>query len=259
MNNNENYVPEALQEFFAQHPRIALGFSGGCDSAYLLYAARACRAELGLYHVHSCFQPAFELEDAQKLAAQFECELHLIEADVLSDEQVRSNPADRCYHCKRRIFGEILRAAAKDGYTEIMDGTNASDSADDRPGMRALGEMLVLSPLRLCGILKEQVRTLSRSAGLFTWNKPAYACLATRIPTGTAIEAKMLKKIEHGENALMKMGFEGFRVRVNGCSARLEMREEQLPLLLEKRGEVLAALEADFKEITLDLRTRRDQ
>lgn len=259
MKNKEMIVPESLRDFFRQYPRIALAFSGGCDSAYLLYAACACGAHVGIYHVHSCFQPEFELEDARRLAEQFGCKLHVLNVDVLADAQVRANPANRCYFCKKRIFGEILSAAKQDGYCVIIDGTNASDSADDRPGMRALQEMQVLSPLRLCGITKEQLRAYSRDADLFTWDKPAYACLATRIPTGMTIEKEALEKIERGETALKNLGFSDFRVRMNERGARLELREEQLPMLIEKRGEVLAALEEDFKEITLDLHTRREQ
>ena len=176
MNFDQIFVPDSLREFFAGHPRIALAFSGGCDSAYLLYAAAACGVELGIYYVHSCFQPEFELEDARRLAAQFRAEMRVLEVDILADERVRANPADRCYHCKRRIFEAILCAAQADGYRCIMDGTNASDDASDRPGMRALKEMQVLSPLRMCGITKQQVRALSRDCG--TTFIPAQSALA---------------------------------------------------------------------------------
>lgn len=254
-----NTVPADLQDFFRQHPRLALAFSGGCDSAYLLYAASQCGANVRAYYVHSCFQPAFELRDAQRLADQLKLPLTVLEADVLADVQVRSNPADRCYHCKRNIFNAILNAAHRDGFTEIIDGTNASDDASDRPGMRALREMQVLSPLRLCGITKAQVRAYSREAGLFTWNKPAYACLATRIPMNMPIEADMLERIERAEGMLASMGFSDFRVRISGDGVRLEILEEQMEGLIRKRSEVVAALQDDFSQITLDLRPRRER
>ena len=250
-------VPEKLQAFFAANPRIALAFSGGCDSAYLLYAAIACGAEAGVYYVKSAFQPAFELEDAQKLAGELGCNMRVLDADVLGCEKVRTNPADRCYHCKQLLFRAILDAARTDGYACIIDGTNASDDASDRPGMKALAEMQVRSPLRECGVTKAQVRALSREAGLFSWNKPAYACLATRIPTDTEITKAALERIEKAEAALAGLGFSDFRVRTNGNHARLEITEAQLPLLTEKREEIIAALEQDFHEISLNLRLRK--
>ena len=133
---------------------------------------------------------------------------------MLTDKVVKSNPKDRCYYCKNQVFGGILKAAKEDGFTEIMDGTNASDDAGDRPGMRALKEMKVLSPLRLSGIIKTALREYSRNAGLFTWNKPAYACLATRVPSGISIEASVLKDVEWAEKSLSDLGFRDFRVRV---------------------------------------------
>lgn len=252
-----NAVPDALKHFFAEHPKIALAFSGGCDSAYLFYAAVCCGVQVAAYYVKSCFQPAFELRDAQALADALKQELHVLHADVLSDAQVRKNPPDRCYFCKKRIFSGILEAARADGYDAIMDGTNASDDASDRPGMRALAQMQVLSPLRMCGIDKAQVRALSQNAGLFTWNKPAYACLATRVPTGMPISAQLLERVERAEESLFRLGFSDFRVRVSAQGARLELTKQQMYAALEKREDILAALENDFSEITLNLRPRR--
>lgn len=252
----EIFVPEPLRAFFRENPRLALAFSGGCDSAYLYYAAAACGADVAAYYVRSPFQPAFELEDARRLATELGRELRLIDADALADSRVKANPPERCYYCKQGIFGAILSAAAADGYDLVIDGTNASDDASDRPGMRALRELKVRSPLRECGITKAQVRELSRDAGLFTWNKPAYACLATRIPSGTAIEREALEKVERAEGALHALGFTDLRVRVTDRGCRLEFTEADLLRAVERRGEVIAALDADFAEITLNLRPR---
>lgn len=246
-----------LKDFFAEQKRAALAFSGGCDSAYLLYAAKRYGAELCAYYVHSPLQPAFELRDAKRLAEELGAELRVLEADVLADENVRRNPAERCYYCKKHIFTAILKAAREDGFFCVIDGTNASDDAADRPGMRALRELQVRSPLRECGITKAQVRALSREAGLFTWNKPAYACLATRIPVGRVIERETLAKIERGEAALADMGFSDLRLRIEGEGARLELTQEQLGMAMERREEILAALEADFSRVSVDLRPRR--
>lgn len=249
-------TPERLRAFFEENPRLALAFSGGCDSACLLWAATDCGAELGVYYVRSAFQPAFELEDARRLCRELGQELRVLEVDALADARVRENSPQRCYFCKRRIFGAILEAAARDGFTCVMDGTNASDDAGDRPGMRALREMQVRSPLRECGITKAGVRALSREAGLFTWNKPAYACLATRIPTGTPIEAAALERVERAETALSTLGFTDFRVRLTSGGCRLELTEAQMPMLLERRTEVVSALGVDFEELTLNLKPR---
>lgn len=258
MKLDKNLVPEPLQAFFAANPRPALAFSGGCDSAYLLYAAVACGASVAAYYVRSQFQPAFELADAEGLADVLGVKLRVLDADVLSNEIIRKNPADRCYHCKRHIFETILSAAEADGHTLLMDGTNASDDASDRPGMRALCELQVVSPLRNCAITKAQVRDLSRRAGIFTWNKPAYACLATRIPTGVAIDPATLKRIERAEAYLAELGFSGMRVRITPKGARLELRESQMARAIEKRRQIIEALEADFPEVTLDLRPRME-
>lgn len=245
-----------LQEFFTENPRAALGFSGGVDSAYLLYAGVRAGAQVCPYYIRTAFQPAFELRDARRLCDQLDVELTVIELDILGCEEVRANPADRCYHCKRQLFGALKARAVADGFPVIIDGTNASDDAGDRPGMRALGELEVRSPLRECGITKAQVRELSREAGLFTWDKPAYACLATRIPTGTALTAEQLAKVERAEDRLFALGFTDFRVRVYGGGARIQVPQGQMSRAVEKRVEILDALEGLFPAVLLDLRGR---
>ena len=247
-----------LREFFARYPRCALAFSGGTDSALLLYEARRLGADVRAYFVRGPFQPRFELEDARRLAAELGAELSVLELDVLSLPEVAKNGPDRCYHCKRAIFSAIARRAAADGYGVVIDGTNASDRSDDRPGMRAMGELGVLSPLRICGISKCRVRELSREAGLFTAEKPSYACLATRIPTGVAITRGALERVERAEDALRALGFSDLRVRLTGDSARLELPEEQLALAAELRAEILSALKPMFGHVVLDLDGRKN-
>ena len=146
--------------------------------------------------------------------------LRELELDVLCEDAIAANPADRCYFCKRRIFGAICTAAAADGYPVVLDGTNASDDRGDRPGMRALEQAHVLSPLRLCGLTKAEVRRRSKAAGLFTWDKPAYACLATRVPTGELITAEKLRAVERSEAYLFALGFTDLRVRLRDGGAR---------------------------------------
>ena len=245
-----------LRDFFQECPKVALGFSGGVDSAYLLYAALDHGAQVRPYFIKTAFQPQFELEDARRLCAQLGVELTVVELDVLQIHGVAENPPDRCYHCKRALFGRLRQQAQADGYTVLIDGTNASDDAGDRPGMRALGELSVRSPLRECGISKAQVRALSKEAGLFTWDKPAYACLATRVPTREAITPETLRKVEAAEEALFSLGYSDLRVRVFHGAARLQLPGQQLEQAAKKREAISQALAPWFDTVLLDLKER---
>lgn len=245
-----------LRDFFAEHPRAALAFSGGVDSAYLLYAALACGADVRPYFVDSAFQPRFELADARRLCGELGAELQVLPVDILAEPRVAANPPDRCYHCKRAIFSAVAAAAARDGYPLLLDGTNASDPEGDRPGMRALRELAVRSPLRECGLAKGEVRRRSREAGLFTWDKPAYACLATRVPAGEPITAEALARTERAEGFLSSLGFTDFRVRLLGGCARVQVAAGQLPLALERRGEIISELKRHYGGVLLDLEAR---
>ena len=202
------------------------------------------------------FQPQFELEDARRLAKELGAEMEVIETDVLALPEVAENGPRRCYYCKRAIFSLIFERARRDGYETVIDGTNASDQVDDRPGMQAIAELGVLSPLRMCGVTKAQVRELSAEAGLFTARKPSYACLATRVPTGTAITREALEKVERGEEALREMGFSDLRLRLEGTGARLELPAAQLPAVVQNRERVLKALLPSFSRVTVDLAGR---
>lgn len=245
-----------LREFFKEHPKIALGFSGGVDSSFLLYAAKKYGAEVGAYFIKSQFQPEFELTDAERLAEQLGVDLQIVRCDILTEETVKANPKDRCYYCKKRIFGLLAESAKKDGYEELIDGTNASDEAGDRPGMRALAEMKVLSPLRLCGITKAEVRALSKEAGLFTWDKPAYACLATRIPTGELITEEKLAKVQGAESQLSALGYTDSRIRIFDGAARLQLKSEQMEMAVSQREMIRERLKPYFAIVLLDLEDR---
>ena len=245
-----------LQAFFQANPRAALAFSGGVDSAYLLWAGRHWGCDLTAYYVRTAFQPKFEYEDARRLAEEVGVPLRVVEADVLSVPLAAANGPDRCYHCKRALFALLWEAARRDGHTLLLDGTNASDDAGDRPGMRALRELEVCSPLRECGLTKAEIRAQSRQAGLFTWNKPAYACLATRIPTGTAITAGDLERVEAAEGALFALGFTDFRVRLLSGAARIQLPADQWDRASEQREAIRKALSPRFDAVLLDLETR---
>ena len=245
-----------LKDFFGQNPKAALAFSGGVDSSYLLYAALQCGCDVTAYYVKSAFQPQFEYEDALKLAKDVGAQVRVIEVDILCHENVALNDAQRCYYCKTQILSSIFSAAKADGYDLVIDGTNASDDAGDRAGTRALNEMRVKSPLRECGLTKDSIRALSKQAGLFTWDKAAYACLATRIPTGVAITKHMLSCVEAAEDILFAKGFTDFRVRTLGDMARIQLPQEQMPRFMEKREEIVAALAPYFTQVLLDMQPR---
>ena len=247
-----------IQEFFTYHPRVALGFSGGVDSSFLLWAARSCGAEVRAYYVDTAFQPAFEKENAMQLAASLDIVPEVIELDILSCKEVTANPPDRCYYCKKRIFGAVSQRAMEDGYTVLIDGTNASDDASDRPGMRALEELQVLSPLRMCGMTKEEIRRQSEEAGLFTWNKPAYACLATRTQAGEQLTAENLRRTEEAETALRALGFFDFRIRHRGDDAMIEVTRFQMQTLLEKGPQITQILkELGYREVAVSPEPRK--
>lgn len=245
-----------LQEFFTEYPKAALGFSGGVDSSYLLWAAVNAGADIAPYYIQTAFQPAFELEDAKRLCEQIGVKLNVIQLDALADPRVAANPANRCYYCKVGLFGALRARAKADGYDLLLDGTNASDDAGDRPGMEALREMEVRSPLRECGLTKAVIRQESRKAGLFTWDKPAYACLATRVPTGRTITPELLRRVEGAETALFALGFTDFRVRLYDDAARLQLPEGQLAKAVEQRQAIRQALAPWFDIVLLDTQTR---
>ena len=245
-----------LEQFFKENPQVALGFSGGTDSSYLLYAGLRYGAKVKAYFIKGAFQPEFELHDAYRIAQKIGAEITVLEVDVLQNAQVVANPPDRCYFCKTAVFGIICERAKADGLPLVIDGTNASDDVADRPGMKALHELQVRSPLRECGITKDMVRRLSKKAGLFTWNKPAYACLATRIPAGQAITKELLQRIENAEAALFALKFSDFRVRVMGDAAKLQFPQDQLKKAFQQRKKIVNAIKPYFPAVLLDLEER---
>ncbi len=242
-----------IEDFFEQHPDVAIAFSGGVDSAYLLYLATQHARRVEAFYVASAFQPEFERQEAIEIARKLQVKLTILPVDVLANDTVIQNPANRCYYCKQVIFKTIFDAATKAGFTCLLDGTNASDDATDRPGMKALQELGVYSPLRLCGLSKSAIRQASKAAGLPTWQKPAYACLATRIPTHQTITAHALSCIEQAESFLFQLGFADFRVRLKGEIAFIQVIAEDWPKLAQYRKEIQQAFQPLFSAIAVDL------
>lgn len=246
-----------LSEFFLQNPRIAVAYSGGVDSSYLLYAAKTAGCVLHAYFIKSEFQPQFELDDAISVAEHIGVAITVDRLGILREPDVIANPVNRCYYCKKRILERLWELARLDGFTILCDGTNADDDEGDRPGMHALNEFGILSPLRACGLGKTEIRALSEQAGLPTYNKPAYACLATRIPAGTGITQDYLDRIECAEEALFNMGFADFRVRlIAPDTAKIQMPNRQWDKAAAHRIEILEALKPGFESVTLDMAGR---
>ena len=248
-----------LKDFFAKTPRFALAFSGGVDSSFLMYTAKQHGCDVKAYFIQTPFQPQFELDDAKKMAYFMTTPMKIDALDSIGDDSIKANTKERCYHCKSAVFKRITELAREDGYDIICDGTNATDDSSERAGMRALDENSIISPLRLCGLTKKEVRRLSREAGLFTHDKPSYACLATRIPTGMPITQELLDKVQGSEHALHALGFTNFRIRIVGDYANIQVPEKQIKAVVEKRQKILDTLKPYYEKILLDLRPRKTE
>lgn len=183
---------ETLEAFFARTPRLAVAFSGGSDSSYLLTAARRAGVDVKAYIVRTAFQPVFEMDDALRLVDELGATYELIDADVLAQDAICANEPKRCYTCKTFIFSTIRAHMKTDGYEVLVDGTNTTDDPANRPGFQALAELDVVSPLRRAGMSKENVRAAARAIGLFTADKPSFSCLAVNVPAGQRITQEAL-------------------------------------------------------------------
>lgn len=245
-----------LVEYLTSLGNIAVALSGGVDSSYLAYAAKQSGIPCKAYTVKSQFVPQFELEDAKKVAELIDIPLKIINIDVLEYDDITSNPSNRCYYCKHHVFSTISEHARRDGFTILCDGTNASDDVDDRPGMKAIAELSVKSPLRECNLTKTMIRKLAHKADLFTWDKSSYACLATRFQSGQRITFNDLIHIERAEGYLFSLGLSDFRVRLMGNNAKIQVPENQITIVINKRSEILTYFKSMFDDVVLDLEVR---
>ena len=246
-----------LLERLGQADSLVVALSGGADSAYLAWAAQRTLGEraLSVTAVSPSF-PAFDREQVDVLVRTVGLHHEFVETHELDNPLYTSNQADRCYHCKDELFDVLGRLAAQRGFRAVAYGINADDTGDFRPGHRAAGEHAVLSPLLDAGLSKQEIRALSRRAGLPTWDRPASACLSSRIPYGSEVTPEKLAQIERGEAALREMGFRQFRVRHHGRLARIEIAPDEMPraldpAMLRRMGERLR--DAGFLYVTLDV------
>lgn len=240
--------------------RVGVSFSGGVDSTLLLcLAVEACGRDnvLALTGL-SASLPRRELEAAREAARRLGVTHLEVETGEFADPAFRTNPPDRCYHCKKRRLAALRQAAAERGVGQVVEGTNRDDLADYRPGLRATEEAGVRSPLLEAGLGKEEIRALSRERGLAGWDRPAAACLASRVPYGVELTGERLTQVERAEEYLAGLGFSPVRVRHHGEVARIEVAPEERGRLLERAAEVQAQLERlGFRYVALDLQGYR--
>lgn len=237
----------------------AVAFSGGVDSTYLLYAARQALGDRAMaVTVRTPAVTEAEQAEAETLCRDMGARQVWCDFDALTLPAFVENGKERCYHCKRALFTRILAVAEREGVAAVSEGSNLDDLGDYRPGLRALSELGVKSPLREAGLTKADIRALAKAAGLRNWAKPAQACLASRIPYGEPITADKLWKVERGEALLHELGFHQLRVRLHGNLARIEVTEEDLPRLLSLRQQVDEGFRGlGFAYTTADLRGYR--
>lgn len=250
----------ALVAWLRARGRVAVGFSGGVDSAYLAVLARRTLGPDGVIAIigRSASYPADQWATARRVADEFGLPVLELDTDELSDPRYAANPSNRCYFCKNELWSTVVPAARARGFDTIVDGTNADDLSDHRPGALAAREHAVASPLADVGFTKAEIRERSRLLGLPTWQQPSSPCLSSRLPYGTGVTAARLQQVERAEGALRALGLTGdLRVRYHDDLARIELPPEQVTdwLAPERSAALLAAVAgAGFARVALDLR-----
>lgn len=247
---------ESLKIYLRGLKSVAVAFSGGVDSTFLLAVAHEILGNKVLaLTAASKFIPKRELDAAIKFCSDNNIRQKIFEADVLSFDGVKDNPVDRCYFCKRELFKNFLRIAED---KTLIEGSNVDDDGDYRPGTRAITELKIKSPLREVGLYKAEIRELSKEMNLLTWDKPSMACLASRFVYGETLTEQKLAMVEAAEDFLLSASFNQLRVRVHGKIARIEVLPEDFSRVIEMHEEISARLKnLGFDYVTLDLQGYR--
>lgn len=254
MNNKLLEKEEKLKAYLSQFNQLGIAFSSGVDSSYLLHIAhQELKNKLWAFTIDTAYIPNREIEEAQLYTKQHNINHKIIQLPLM--DIIKHNPADRCYFCKTFIFKTITEVASGMDIKNIAEGTNFDDTKTHRPGLKALSELKIHSPLKELGFTKEDIRKLSQEHQLPTWNKPAYACLLTRLPYGNYVTDKELEMVEQSENYIISLGFNGVRVRSHQNLARIEVLPKHMDKVLDK--DILKNISEKLKEfgyqfVTLD-------
>ena len=243
---------EKLKELLKELEPVTVAFSGGVDSTFLLrVAADTLGKKVCAITVESPYIAKWEIEEADELSQIMGVDHIHLAFEI--PESIRNNPEDRCFLCKTAVFSAIVEETIKRGFKTVVDGSNADDLLDYRPGMKALKNLGIESPLLNVGMTKDEIRFLSKEMGLPTWDKPPYACLLTRIPYNTLVDEDSLRMIEGAEKFIMDMGIKGIRVRKHGTIARIEVSKEEMPKMLDL--EIMDKISKTLKNIGFEFVT----
>jgi uncharacterized protein len=252
---------DALHEILANLDSVIVAFSGGADSAYLAYTAtKVLGAKALAVTADSASYPDAHRQLALRVASDFGIAHEIIRTNEIERPEYRANPANRCYFCKHELYAELQKLKQARGFSAVADGSNADDRGDYRPGRQAAREFGVRSPLDEASLAKEEIRELSRRAGLPTWDTPASACLSSRIPYGSAVTEEKLRAIESAESILRGLGFRVFRVRHHDAIARLEIAKDEMARALEPAVSATLVRELralGYEHVTIDLQGYR--